>query len=97
MKLLILAMAISLTQPAPLPEAVEKLSAKTVVGSVLRTAEWAQIPVELRDSAFFSAGVTSAQLLQSMKDRLETAISMGREHPDAAQGHARQFPRSAAV
>jgi len=70
---------LSLTAPTPLPEAVSKLSAKTAVGSVLRTVEWAQVPVELRESAFFSAGVTSAQLLQSMKDRLDTAISLGRE------------------
>jgi hypothetical protein len=46
-----------LIQPTPLADAVQKLGSKGIVPSLLRTAEWADVPVELRDKAFFSAGV----------------------------------------
>ena len=68
-----------LVQPTPLAAAVEKFSARTPVGSVLRSAEWADMPLALRERAFFSAGVEHAQLLQGMKDRLAQSLQMARD------------------
>jgi hypothetical protein len=65
-----------------LEQAVAKISAKTPIGSLLRTAEWARLPVALRERAFFSAGVTSVKLLQSMGDSLKQEINLLRSTTD---------------
>lgn len=53
---------------APVADAVSWLQAKRPIASVLRTAEWARIPIDLRNRAQFSAGVESARLLQRIQD-----------------------------
>lgn len=55
---------------SPWTAAVERFSAKTVVGSKLRTAEWARMPLALRDRAFFSAGVPDARILSAMREKI---------------------------
>lgn len=66
-------------QPTPLPEAVSRFAAKTPVASVLGSAEWAAFPVELRESALWSAGVTHARVLSELQDQLGKAIGLRRE------------------
>lgn len=70
----------------PLAEAVGKISAKTPVGSILRTAEWEMMPLALRERAFFSAGVESVRLLQEMQDLISDSLAFVREQ--AAGGEA---------
>jgi hypothetical protein len=66
-------------KPSPLAAAVEKFGARTAVGSVLRSAEWEDVALGLRERAFWSAGVEHAGLLQGMKDRLAQALQQARD------------------
>lgn len=66
-------------QPTPLPQAVARFDQKTPVASVLRSAEWAGVPVELREAALWSAGVTNARFVSTMQDQLSHAIGLRRE------------------
>ena len=63
----------------PLKDAVEKISAKTAVGSLLRTADWERVPLALRERAQFSAGVESVRVLQTIQDRIQGQIQQQRE------------------
>lgn len=42
----------------------------------MRTAEWAGMPLALRDRALFSAGVSNAKLLAQMQNKIQKALSM---------------------
>lgn len=55
---------------SPWDKAVARLSEKTLVGSRLRSAEWAEVPLALREGAFFSAGVEHARTLSAMREKL---------------------------
>lgn len=57
--------------PTPFPEALEKLRARQIVPAGLSTAEWAAIPVAIRERAFFSSRVESARLLQEMRNYMD--------------------------
>lgn len=59
----------------PLAEAVAHHGAKTPVGSVLRTREWAKMPRALRQRAQFAAGVESARYLQRVQDGIGKVLS----------------------
>lgn len=63
----------------PLEEAVRRIDAKTPIGSTLRSRDWEDVPLELRERAQFSAGVTSARLLQAIQDRLSGEVNQRRE------------------
>lgn len=76
-------MSFDFSQPTPLREAVSQLSARTPIGSVLRTLEWERMPLALRQRAQFSAGVTSVRVMKGIQDRLMDAIQNVRQ---AAQG-----------
>jgi hypothetical protein len=84
------AMPFDFANPTPLRDAVGQLSAKTPIGSILRTAEWQQMPLALRQRAQFSAGVESVRVLQRIQDSLKDAISNARNetsvNPDRAVG-----------
>lgn len=69
---------ISLTQPQPLAQAIASVSAKTPIGSALKSADWERVPVALRESAQFSAGVESARVLQRIQDRLLQMVKLQR-------------------
>jgi len=71
-------MAIDLTTPTPLADAVAHISAKTPVGSILRTNEWAQMPLGLRQRAQFSAGVESMRVLSNIQAKLLQSVSLAR-------------------
>lgn len=60
------------------PLAIAKMKAKAVVGSVLNTKEWADVPLALRDAAFFSSEIEKLRFLQRAQDRIKTALEMAR-------------------
>lgn len=63
----------------PLKDAIAKLSAKTPIGSALRSDEWEQVPLALRERAQFSARVESARVLSTIQEKLQTRIGMMKE------------------
>lgn len=63
---------------SPWQVAVDRLSGKTVVGSKLRSAEWAQVPLALRDDALFSAGVESARVLNAIREKTLAGLTQAR-------------------
>lgn len=56
--------------PMPFQAAVTRLAARGVVPSSMRTRDWLEIPVAIRERSIWSAGVESAKLVQSFKDTL---------------------------
>lgn len=56
--------------PIPFAEAIQKLGDQPVIGSTFSASEWGDLPVELRDNAFFSSRIESARVLQRAKDLL---------------------------
>ncbi len=69
---------IDLTTPRPLADAIASISARTPIGSALRSADWANVPLGLRESAQFSAGVESLRVLQRIQDRVLQMVKMER-------------------
>lgn len=63
---------------SPWQSAVDRISSKTVVGSKLRSADWARMPLALRERAFFSAGVEEVRILSAMRERLVQAAQQTR-------------------
>lgn len=68
----------SITTDRPLQDAVDQLSRKTPVGSVLSSREWELVPAEIRDRAMFSARVESERLLAEMQERLQVRIDLAK-------------------
>lgn len=66
-------------QPITFTEAVEKLGRRTPVAAKLNSQEWAGVPVQLRDRAYFSATVESIRWLSHSQDLLESALTGKRE------------------
>lgn len=58
---------------SPWQAAVDRLAAKTTIGSRLRSAEWAGMPLALREGAQFSAGVEEVRVLSAIKEHLSRA------------------------
>jgi hypothetical protein len=56
--------------PAPFTEALDKYGKRLGIAATLDSSEWAQVPVQIRERAFFSAGVETARLLQEMRDTI---------------------------
>jgi hypothetical protein len=56
--------------PMPFQEAINKLGDQTPIGAALSSSEWSDVPVALRDNAFFSANVESLRFLQRAQDSL---------------------------
>lgn len=71
--------------PIPFQEAIDKLGEQSVVGSTFSSSEWADVPVELRDNAFFSSRVESARVLQRAKDSLGDFLTASRTTLDDGQ------------
>jgi hypothetical protein len=57
-------------KPMPFTEAIDKLGDQTPIGAALSSSEWHDVPVALRDNAFFSANVESMRFLQRAQDSL---------------------------
>jgi hypothetical protein len=73
----------------PIAEAVAFHNAKTPVGSILRTSQWAQVPVALRTRAQFSAAVESARILQRVQDGVRDILSQARGDDGVVEDRAR--------
>ena len=70
----------------PLNVAISKISAKTPIGAALKSAEWENVPLALRERAQFSARVESARVLTTIQDKLQKRIGMIKEQ--VAHGEA---------
>jgi hypothetical protein len=73
------------TSSQPLAEILAALDAKTPIGSVLRTAAWEAMPQELRDSAFFSAGVTQVQFLAAQQVMIRDMLAKAKAVSESGQ------------
>lgn len=65
--------------PMPFAEAVQKLGGRSPIGSKLTSQEWSQVPLALRERAFFSATVENVRFLQRSKDALGDFLTSARE------------------
>lgn len=63
----------------PISDAIAKLDRRTPVAKALTSAEWAEVPLALRDRAFFSATVSNAQVLSEAKRRLSDSVALRTE------------------
>jgi hypothetical protein len=66
-------------QPMPFTEAVEKIGARAPIGSQMMSAEWQDVPVALRERAFFSSQVENARFLQRARDKITDFMTGARE------------------
>jgi hypothetical protein len=66
-------------KPIPFEEALDKLGRRSVIGSRFSSSEWRDVPVQLREQAFFSSRVESARVLQRAKDALGDFLKENRE------------------
>lgn len=73
------------TEPLPLTEILARLDAKTPIGSILRTSAWEAMPQALRDSAFFSAGVTDAAFLSAQQQAIRDMIARAKGVNESGQ------------
>jgi len=72
-------------EPKPLTDVLAQLDARTPLGSAMRSADWQAAPQELRDGAFFSAGVTDARFLAQQQQAIRDMIARARETNAAGQ------------
>lgn len=77
-----------LIQPALYKEAVEKLGARSVIGSQLKSHGWQRVPVALRERAFFSATIENARWLQTARDGIGDFLTGAREPVVLPDGNA---------
>lgn len=63
------------TEPMPYAEAVAAAQRRTPVGSVLTSEEWAQVPLALRDRAFFSAQQTNIAFLDRARRGVDGLVA----------------------
>lgn len=63
-------------QIEPWDAAVDRLAGKTVVAARLKSAEWARVPLAIRERAFFSATLEQARALQGLKDDFRAMLEM---------------------
>lgn len=66
-------------KPILFQEAVQKLGARTLVGSKLNSAEWHDVPVALRERSMFSSTVESLRFLQRGQDTLGDFLTAARD------------------
>lgn len=66
-------------KPIPFEEAIDKLGRRSLIGSKFTSSEWADVPVALREQAFFSSRVESVRVLQRARDGINDFISANRE------------------
>jgi hypothetical protein len=73
-------MPFQLTDPLPFQEALDSRAVKSVLPTTLRTAVMSSLPADIRERAFWSAGVTSARFLdtadQAIQDYLNGKINL---------------------
>lgn len=77
--------------PIPLTAALASQAVKTVMPTQLRSRLLAQLPVETRKRAMFSAGVMSADLLQNINDEILEVLK-GNQTEDTARSLLHRIP-----
>jgi hypothetical protein len=77
-------------EPTPFLEALEKLQQRGVLPLDFDTVQWQNVPVAIRERAFFSSQVESARLLDSMKGYIDDYLAQSRDENGklVAQGRA---------
>jgi len=60
---------------SPFKEALGKLRSRLPVGADLSSSEWADVPLALRERAFFSARTTNAGYVQEVMDKVDRIIN----------------------
>ena len=68
-----------LVKPELFTEAVRKLGLRSPVGSQLTSAQWARVPVALRERAFFSSQIENVNFLRDMRGFLDDFLTGARE------------------
>lgn len=68
---------------APIQEALAKHGPKTPVGSLLRSAEWARLPLSLTESSQFSSAVESMRLLSRIQGGVKDLLAHHRDEHGA--------------
>jgi hypothetical protein len=63
----------------PFQEALDRIGIRTPIGSAMLSSEWNDVPVELRQRAFFSSQVENIRFLQRGRDLLDEFLSGERE------------------
>lgn len=63
------------TAPIPFAEAIQSREVRQILPTDFRTALLQQIPAELRERAFFSAGVTNAQFLEEASKKIDALVA----------------------
>lgn len=87
-----------LVKPVPYQEALDKLGRETVRTSGLTSSQWRDVPLALRENAFFSSRVENARFLQRARDSINGFVAESRETLDNGQvalktGSRAQFVR----
>jgi hypothetical protein len=55
-------------KPMPFAEALDKIGSKTPIGSAMLSSEWSDVPVALRERAFFSSQVENIRFPAAGRD-----------------------------
>lgn len=66
-------------RPIKFAEAIKKIGDKTPLGTTLNSSEWSQVPVAIRERAFFSSTVESVRFLQRARNQIEDFLAANRE------------------
>lgn len=77
---------ITLPDPMPFSDALNYLRDKQAVGSSMDTAAWREVPAAIRNKAFFSATLTSAQVARRMQDYIDDFLSQDRDVNERGAG-----------
>jgi len=83
-----------LIAPLPFEEAVSKFGALSPVSSVLKSADWRNVPVALRERAFFSATVESARFLQSGQSEINDFLTGARATNERGESYLKSGGRA---
>ncbi len=78
---------IDFTTSQPLKEAVDSLSARTPVGSAMRSAEWAGVPVAIRRRTFWISTVENERILAIAQAKISQRLNLERSKlADGSEG-----------
>lgn len=65
--------------PVPFKEAVQSRAVRELLPTEFRTELLSTLPAEIRERAFFSAGVTNAEFLQKASDQIDRMLTGSKE------------------
>jgi hypothetical protein len=78
-------------KPHLFQEAVEKIGARSPIGSKLTSAEWRDVPVALRERAMFSSQVENVRFLQRARDGIHDFLTASRDESGALAMDRQRF------